>query len=368
MEIIGTIAEYNPFHNGHQYHLKKIKELYPDSVIVLVLNGYFLQRGDVSIQTKENKVKVALHNNADIIVELPCLYGTQSADIFADKAMEILAKFHVNRVIIGSEINDASKLIEIAQLQLQPDFDDKVKEYIDLGNNYPTALAKALNQDFDYTPNDLLGIAYAKAIAKHNYSIKLETIKRTNDYHDIILDDSIVSASNIRKRIEGNEDVSKYMPHESYSLLTNIDQTLLFNLIKYQILVSDNLDNYLDVTEGLDHVLKNAIIKSKSIDELIQNVKSKRYTYNKIKRMLIHILLGIKKEDVKAELAYLTILGFSTEGKNYIKNIKKELQAFTQKDYNSVQYKTEMKASQIYDLITANNTTIFEKSNKPIQL
>ena len=164
MDIIGIIAEYNPFHNGHIYHINKIKEKYPDAILILVLNGYFLERGEISILTKEEKTRIALEYGVNIVLELPFLMGSQSADIFADASIKILNNYHVNKIIFGSECNDVNMLTNIAKAQFKDDFDELVKNYMDEGCNYPTALARACKVNFDFNPNDLLGISYIKAI------------------------------------------------------------------------------------------------------------------------------------------------------------------------------------------------------------
>ena len=152
MEIIGIIAEYNPFHNGHKYHIDEIKRKYPKSIIVLALNGYFSERGETSLLTKEDKVKLSLTYGVDIVVELPALFGTQSADIFAEASIKLLNNFKVDKVIFGSESNDVETLEKIARTQLyDEEFDLRVKEALKDGVNYPTALAKALDVDFDFT-------------------------------------------------------------------------------------------------------------------------------------------------------------------------------------------------------------------------
>lgn len=366
MEIIGIIAEYSPFHNGHLYHINKIKQLYPDSFLILVLNGYFLQRGQISFQTKEDKTILALSNKIDLVLELPALYGTQSADIFAENSLKILNEFKINRLIFGSEINDDFLIEKIAKKQLEQGFEEELKKNIKTGINYPTALAKTLNLQFNYTPNDLLAISYAKAIFKNNYNIKIESIKRTNDYHDITLKGHIVSASNIRNKINLKEDISDTLPKCSGKKIVKVNYDLLFKLLKYKIITDNNLDKYLDVDEGLDFSLKKNIYLCSSWEELVKKVKSKRYTYNKINRMLVHILLDIKKDDAKEFLSYINILGFNRFGKAYLNKIKKKINISLKKDFNSVQYKIELKASHIFDLINDTNAFEFEKKNRPI--
>ncbi len=365
MDIIGIICEYNPFHNGHIYHLNKIKEMYPNSLIILILNGYFLERGEISILTKEDKTKIALNNNIDIVIELPFVFGSESADTFAETSCIMLSKLGCNKLIFGSESNDISLLTDIAKKQLETNFNEKVKLEINKGINYPTALNKTIGIDLN-TPNDLLGISYIKAIIKNNLNIKPIAIKRTNDYHDINSHEKIVSASNIREKIKNKENITKYTPYSN--LIKNVNEDLLFKLLKYKILTSKNLNNYLTVDEGIENKLIKEINNVNSIDELIIKVKSKRYTYNRIRRMLIHILIGLTKTDRKnLKLEYIKVLGFNQNGQNYLKNIKCDIPVQRKISNKFLAQKYELIASNIYDLIINDNTINFELSNKPIK-
>ena len=367
MEIIGIIAEYNPFHNGHLYQLNKIKEMYPDSIIILVLNGYFLERGIISLETKEEKTRLALKYGVNLVIELPFIFGSNSADIFAEASLELLNALKISKLIFGSESNDINTLKSSASKQLKNDFDDKVKRYMDLGVNYPTALNKATGIDIN-KPNDLLGVSYIKTILKHDYKIEVETIKRTNDFHDLESNERIISASNIREKLKNNTDVKKYIPEGN---LVSVNEDLFFNLLKYKIITSVNLDEYLSVDEGLDSRLKKVISKSSNLDELIQNVKTKRYTYNRIMRMFIHILIGVKKRDKESILKneYIRILGLDPSGQKYINSIKKELSLPLVSKFTGVSSKIkdyELKASEIYKILTNTDVMQFEYQNKPI--
>lgn len=368
MHVIGIICEYNPFHNGHLYHLKKIKELYPDSLIILVLNGYFLERGEISIISKINKTKIALEYGIDIVLELPFVYGTQSADIFADISLKMLNNFKCEYLIFGSESNNIEKLNKFVDYTINntKEYNNNVKNYLDKGINYPSALAKALNIDYKLDSNDLLGISYLKAIKQNNYNIKPITIKRTNNYLDILDDTDIISATNIRNKLYSNIDIKKYIPEYNNKYINNINLNNLFNYLNYKIISEKDLSIYLDVDEGIEFRLKKIIHKVNNTDELINKIKSKRYTFNKIRRMLIHILIGLTKEDnKKLKLDYIKILGFSKKGQKYLKNIKKELKIDTLINKNSLIYKYELVAAEIYDLVTNEKNYDIETNNKP---
>lgn len=370
MNIIGIIAEYNPFHNGHIYHIDKIKEKYPNSLIVLVLNGYFTQRGNISILNKEDKTKISLDNNIDIVLELPFIYGTQSSDIFAYNSIKLLNELKVERIIFGSESNNLDLLKKVVNIQLNDkEYENNVKNYLNIGNNYPTAMKKALNIKEDINnPNDLLGISYIKAIQQINPSIIAETIKRTNDYHDILSNDKIISATNIRTKLINDEDISKYLPAYTISYLNNITNNKLYNLLKFKIITDKDLSIYLDVDEGIEYRILKYINISKNFDELISNIKTKRYTYNKLNRMLLHILIGLTKEDNnKAKLDYLKILGFNKKGQKYLNTIKKEISLPTTPSKESITFKYELKSAFLYEEATKKSLNKFDIKNIPVQ-
>ena len=368
MNIIGVIAEYNPFHNGHLCHINKIKELYPDSLIVLVTSGYFTQRGHISVLSKEDKTKISLDNKIDIVLELPFVYSTQSSDIFAYQAITLLNELKIDALVFGSESNDIELLKSIVDKQSTKEYEDKVKQYLDEGVNYPTAMAKALElSDNIATPNDLLGISYIKAINKINPNIKPITIKRTTDYHDIMSNDEIVSATNIREKLSNNEDITRFIPNYHLSYINNISNDKLFNLLKFKILTDTDLSIYLDVDEGIEYRLKRYINESNSFDELISNVKTKRYTYNKINRMLIHILIGLtKKDNDQSKLDYIKILGFNKLGQQYLKDIRKDITLPTTPDKDSLIYQYELKAAYLYEQATKKSLNNFDLKNIPI--
>ena len=326
MKKVGIICEYNPFHNGHIYHLQKIKEMYHDSMIILVMSTSFTMRGEISILNKWDKAEIALKYGVDLVVELPTFYSTNSADTFASGAIKLLSYMNCDYLVFGSEINNIDLLIELANIQLNnKEYDNLVKEYMDKGNNYPTSQGKALKDICGKTinlPNDLLGLSYIKEIIKQKSNIEPISILRTNDYHT-------EGATSIRNNILNNIDIKKLVPKETLEKIINYNiKDKYFSLLKYKILSDmDNLNNYLDVDEGLDNLIRKNIIKVNNLDELIDKIKTKRYTYNRLNRMFIHILLNVKKEDVfkHKEINYIRILGFSKLGKKFIKGQREKI-------------------------------------------
>lgn len=363
---IGIICEYNPFHNGHIYHINKIKELYPDSTIVLVVDSYFTERGDISVLDKFAKTEIALANNVDLVVELPFVFAIQSADIFAKGAISILNKLNVDLVVFGSESNDIEGLKKAAAIQINNNsYDSLVKSYLQSGSNYPTALAKALdyfNQDKFDTPNDLLGISYIKAIMVTNSKIKPLTIQRTNNYHDLTLT-NISSASAIRNAINDKNDISNSVPSITKNFIRYVDEKKWFNYLKFKIISDlDYLNQYQTVDEGIENRIKKFIYDSNSLEELILNVKSKRFTYSKIKRMFTHILCGFKKEDAKdLKIEYIRVLGFNKSGQKVLNSVKKDLDVpiyFNYKEGLNKYFDLEFKTSVIYSLIVSDQSIV----------
>ena len=323
---IGIICEYNPFHNGHIYHINKIKEKYPDSTLILVMSGYITERGDLSIINKWDKASIALNHNIDLVVELPFKYASQSADMFAKGSIEILNNLKVDKIIFGSECNDKKLLYKIAETQLSNEYNELVKKYLDK-YSYPDAMGKALKTLTDTnitSPNDILGISYIKEIIKNNYNIDIETIKRTNDYNSKELED-ISSATSIREAINKKIDINKYVPSDTIKYINkNLVLDNYFDLIKYKILSTNNLSHILGIDDKIEPRIKNSINNSNNIEELINNIKTKKYSYNRIKRILIYILFNYKKEEHNNN-NYIRILGFNKIGKTYLSRIKKDI-------------------------------------------
>jgi len=327
---IGIICEYNPFHYGHLHHLKEIKKMYPNSNIILVLSGWITERGDLSLIDKFKKADIALKYGVNLVVELPFKY-IQSADYFAMGALKILNELKCDTIVFGSESNNIDELINLANIQINnKEYDSLVKKHLDEGINYPTAMSKALKTisgNTVDTPNDILGLCYVKEILKNNYNIKPVTIKRNGDFNSKAIEGKITSASSIRELIKNNKRFKKYVPNYSYKYLKNtifIDD--YFDYLKYKIISTEDLTIYQGVDENIENRIKKFINYSNSLEELLSKIKTKRYTYNRLKKILTYILLSITKDDCNnLTLEYIRILGFDKKGKNLLNKIKKDL-------------------------------------------
>ena len=374
MKVIGIIAEYNPFHNGHLYQINKIKEIYPDSLLIGVVSSSFTQRGEISILNKWDKTKISLNNGLDIVIELPFVYATQGSDIFAKGALEILNKLKIDTIVFGTESENIEILKHLASIQLKnKEYDLKVKHYLNKGLNYPTALNKALEDISDNkvnTPNDLLALSYIKEIIKNKYPIEIINIKRTVSYLGQEINNNITSASNIRKLYLEDKEISNFIPYNK-NILYKIKINQYFNYLKYKIITEEkNIRKYQTVDEGIENRIIKEINNSENYEQLIQNIKTKRYTYNKLARMFLHILTSFTKEEAeKITVDYIRLLGFSKRGKEYLNKIKKEINIPIITRYKKEISKAldiELRVTKVYDIITNNNEVIKEYKSKPI--
>ena len=371
---IGIICEYNPFHNGHVYHINEIKRLYPNSRIILVISGNFLQRGDVSLINKWDKTKIALEYGIDLVVELPFVFATQGADKFAHGAIQILDSLGVDKLVFGSECNDIDLLRRMADIQVNnSDYDILVKKYVLDGVNYPSAMSMALKDlggiSID-SPNDILGLCYIKEIISMGSRIEPVSIKRTSDYHSNDLS-SICSASAIREAIKNDTDISSYVPTLSLKYIDrncNIDKC--FSFFKYKVITCSDLSRYVTVDDGIISRIKDNIYSCNSLDEFIDCVKTKRYTYNRIKRMFVHILCDFTdlENSECLDIHYIRVLGFNSSGRDYLNSIKKDCSVPIISNFSGmkdIMLDIEFRSSCVYSLIF-NYDMSLEFKNKPI--
>ncbi len=370
MNIIGIIAEYNPFHNGHIYQINEIKKMYPNSLIIVILNGNFTQRGDVSIINKWDKTRIILEHNVDLVIELPTYYGINNSSVFAKGAIKILNDLKIDTLVFGTERDNINDFKRIISIKKDNNYISKLKCYLDMGYSYPKACFDAIKDILGIninTPNDILALSYMEEIMNNNYNITPVCIKRTNDYHGINLDD-ISSATAIREGVKCNKDISSFVPSESINYVNNISINDYFDLLKYKININDDLTIFHDVKEGIDVRIKKYINDVNNTDELILKVKNKRFTYNRIKRILLYILLDIKKNTSIND--YIRPLGFNDKGQEYLKKIKKNLTLPLVANYsdNKDLLQLERKANIVYSLkMNDINNSIRNEYNRPIK-
>ena len=245
--------------------------------------------------------------------------------------VSILKELKANCLVFGSENNNVEKLTMAANYVLNDDsYQEKVKMYLDKGYNYPTSLNMAFPKEYESikTPNDLLAFSYIKEIMKQKANITPISIQRTNAFHSMELS-KIASSTSIRKALEEKKDITYSVPKEVANKLNEklCFQNDYFPFLKYKILSSPDLTIYQTVDEGIDKRIQKEIVSVTNWEELIQSIKTKRYTYNRINRMLIHILCNFTKEQANKwhDISYIRVLGFSRKGQKYLNDIKKEM-------------------------------------------
>lgn len=338
MKACGIVVEYNPFHNGHKYHLDKAKELSKADVIVAVMSSNFVQRGEPAIIDKKQRTIEAIKNGVDLVVELPFLYTVENADLFAKFSVSILNKLKVSNICFGSETGDTEAFLNKYEHSsiLLPHLDFKIQDLMDEGYAYPKAMSMALEEIDSYKleePNDILGLSYYKEIVKNKYPIDIITIKRTNDYNSIEVKGDVISATALRNQVKLGNDVSRYTSMaKELKENPNVFLEDYFDIFKYKILSTsaEDLRKIHLVSEGIENLFKKQIKTSTTMDEFIKKCSSKRYTFARIKRTIVHIFANTQKEYAKEylnkDISYIRVLGFNKKGKEYLNTIRKEIE------------------------------------------
>lgn len=375
MKVVGLITEYNPFHNGHKYHIDEARRITGADYVIAVMSGNFVQRGTPAIIDKYSRTAMALRNGIDLVLELPVCYATGSAEYFAHGAVALLDGLGiVDALCFGSETGDISLLSRAADLLLSApaSFEDRLQEQLKEGLTYPAARVKALEHtlkqngsadaailtDILAKPNNILGIEYLKATKKLSSSMEPVTIKRIlAQYHDTVLSTAsdinamepdrpvISSATALRNAIFGtDENPLDTLKEASISVPFDVAEFLLSNhhktypiaeedfaaIIKYKLLSEDftSLSEYQDISLDLAKRLKNYRNYPGSITSFTQEVKTRNMTLTRINRALIHLLLNIRTEDVRklqdrGYVPYARVLGIRKESSRLLKQIER---------------------------------------------
>lgn len=347
--ILAVISEYNPFHNGHLKHLNYSKQLTKADFCIAVISGNFVQRGDTSIVDKWTKAEMALKAGFDIVIELPTVYSISSAENFAEGAVKILNSLGiVDYLSFGSELGEISPLNDLANLLYKEpkELSLLINQHLKTGVSYPKAREMALMQFLGghtkhkqalNNPNNILGIEYLKALKKFKSQIKPITIKREySDYNSTTIKKGIASSTAIRALLQKKKNIHTVVPFETYELLEKqiqegkiitslavFEKEIIYTLRRMTL---PEISALPDVSEGLENRIKMAANTCNNLTDLIDNIKSKRFTQTRIQRILLYALLNISQKDMntsKRITPYIRVLGFNKHGKKIISAIAK---------------------------------------------
>lgn len=356
MKVLGIIVEYNPFHKGHLYHIKKAKEVTSSDYVVCIMSGNFVQRGEPAIINKWARTEVALNYEIDLVIELPFVFSMSSAEYFSLSAIKILDSLGiVDFICFGSESGNIKTLNKIADILVNESnkFSKILKFHLSKGISYPSARQKTLSEFFNInlskeitSPNNILGIEYLKALKKLKSTIKPFTISRLgNSYNDEKLSGALSSASSIRKVLNDNTisidskliKIENSIPEKSLSIIkrefennlcpvnTKFYDNIIISLIRRYS--NAELKNIPYISEGLENKFKKNSNLFSSIDQVIKHTKSKRYTYSRLQRTIFNIMIGVNYndfnlfQDIKSPI-YARILGFNNNGIKLLLRIK----------------------------------------------
>lgn len=378
MKAVGIVVEYNPFHNGHLYHVQQTRKKTKADCLIAVMSSSFTQRGEPAIAPKWERARMALAGGVDLVVELPYPFAVQTAERFAHGAVSILDALFCEQLCFGSEHGDVEAFIQTARLLIDEKerHNEKIKHYMHQGMSYAKAYALALydigHDALDISqPNNILGLHYVKAIIEQQSDIKPETIQRiVAHYHDASLpaNDDIASATSIRRFLQsGHEDVARYVPHPTFETLQTYRHTYTtwhdwdkyFPVLKYRLLTMevDDIRQIAEVEEGIEHRLKKAIVHATSFHDFLSAVKTKRYTWTRLQRICTHVLTNVTKKEMakaheKKRATYIRPLAMNETGRAYLQTVKKKTTLPIVTNVKHIQhdpvYHIEKKATQAY--------------------
>ena len=390
MKVAGIITEYNPFHKGHEYHIQKTKEITGADYVIAIMSGDFVQRGTPSIVEKHVRTHMALVSGADLVLELPIIYATGSAELFAQGAVNILDSLGVvDSICFGCECGNTALLMKAASiLNDEPDwYSNALQSYLKKGYSYPAARAAALPEyeSILSSPNNILGIEYCKAILKSNASLKPIGIQRKgNDYHSDELDQHLPSATAIRQALfDSNkttldiadiQSLADYIPQTAFNVFSNhvhkngvIYENDISSMLLYRLLQADSYLDYLvyeDISKQLAASIYNLRNKFINFSQFADLIKTKDMTRTHVNRALLHIVLNIKASTPHA--SYARILGLRKDAKDLLSFIKeKSTIPFFSKTADANQlldekqnqlFETTINASMIYESLQAQKT------------
>ncbi|MGN0335339.1 MAG: nucleotidyltransferase [Lachnospiraceae bacterium] len=381
MNVTAIISEYNPLHRGHLYHIQRTREETEADYIIAIMSGNFVQRGTPAIMDKYARAKAALQSGADLVLELPVIYATASAEYFAYGGVSLADTLGiVDYLSFGSECGNTDKLMNAAKLlYYEPEeFKTSLKEALKQGSSYPCARASALRTinpelaDLLETPNNILGVEYCKALLKRKSSIQPFTIRRKGEgYHSEAAESVFASATGIRKLIMDKPEnmtamLEAQMAPASFEAFTaNMEQEPLTEddfslLLRYKLLTENKaiLSDYFGVTKELSNRIYRHFNEFTDISTFAESLKTKNITRTAINRALLHILLDIKTNDVQEVtkrgcVDYIRVLGFRKEAAPLLTEISRipEIPLITNLADAPILCETDIRADQIYQMV-----------------
>ena len=336
LKAVGIIAEYNPFHNGHKYHLEQALTESGADVCVSVISGNFTQRGEIALLDKWTRAEMAVRNGVNLVVEMPAVFACSNAGYFAEAGVEILEGLGAESICFGSESGNTEELSRIAREieSNMENLEEEIKTGVKDGLSYPRARSQAILKLFGEnaasvieSPNNILAIEYIRRMK----NARPLAVKRLGaGYHDTDSLDGMASATAVRKLLKEGGDISRMVPEFSREILNRnrgrlTDSSMLTPLIIQKVLMTsaEDLNRIFGAEEGLGNILKSRVRYWKSYEDIIDDLKSKRYTRTRIERMLVHTLLGTKREDMMSASKYIRVLAFDEKGSRYLKQVKK---------------------------------------------
>ena len=353
MKVAGIVAEYNPFHNGHAYHMRKVKEITGADYLIVIMSGNFTQRGVPAIIDKYTRTKMALEAGADLVLELPLYYAAGSAEYFASGAVALLDKLGVvNSLCFGSECGDIKILTDVATLLSQENeaFSNAIKAKIKQGLTYPRARMQVIEETIPNSfahvdamsyPNNILGIEYIKALLLRDSKIKpYTTIRMGAGYHDRMITEVMSSALSIRESLRSADSLDMIessvppfafeMMKEDFHKTFPIFHEDISSLLKYKLLLDapKGYTEYVDISDDFsDKIIKN-LNKYENYSQFCDLLKTKDITYARVSRCLLHILLNLRKDSLnhyveKDYVFYARILGLRRSATELTSTIKK---------------------------------------------
>lgn len=387
MKAVGLVTEYNPFHNGHIYHIQEAKKLTGADVVIVVMSGNFVQRGEPALFDKWTRAKAALENGVDLVVELPTFFAVQPSHLFAEGAVKLLSALGVSDMVFGSE----HAHIDFLELASQAPSVEQGRDVQDKNQTFASAYAAELEAKTGFKltdPNDILAFSYAKAVIKLGVDIKLHPIQRVAaGYHDqtLSVDQTIASASSIRLALHKGklEKIQDVVPSVTLQAITDGSHTINFEekfwpLLKYRLTTDTvgQLGQIYQMAEGLEHRLAAIALGEpgpKSYQSFIKAIKSKRYTFARMQRTLFYTLLNVKVDQMQAAMQdpYLRVLGFTDAGQKYLNEIKKtvSLPLISKVDQNlaKANLRLDYKAGKLWQML-ANQSEQQDVTRKPISV